>query len=117
VNIDTYQKKAYSTAAYPRHFAFEYLALQLAAEAGEVSGKIGKLIRKGYNVPDHLKGQGAINIEAREALKHELGDVLWYVAAMAKELNISLSEIAESNLEKLASRAERGVIHGDGDNR
>jgi NTP pyrophosphatase (non-canonical NTP hydrolase) len=53
----------------------------------------------------------------REALKLELGDVLWYVAQLSSELGFELSEIAEANLNKLASRAARNVIAGSGDHR
>jgi NTP pyrophosphatase (non-canonical NTP hydrolase) len=57
-----------------------------------------------------------INAE-REALKQELGDVLWYLAQICTELNLTLEEVAESNLEKLFSRLERNAIRGDGDTR
>lgn len=47
----------------------------------------------------------------------ELGDVLWYVAAMARDIGWSLEDIADRNLSKLASRAQRGVLGGSGDDR
>ena len=53
----------------------------------------------------------------RDDLLLELGDVLWYVAQLATELNLSLDTIAETNLTKLASRAARNLISGDGDRR
>lgn len=85
-----------------------YPTLGLANEAGEVAGKVKKLFRD--------KG-GHIGEADREALKQELGDVLWYLAQIATELGLSLQEIAEANLEKLFSRLERGQIRGEGDNR
>jgi NTP pyrophosphatase (non-canonical NTP hydrolase) len=85
-----------------------YPTLGLANEAGEVAGKVKKLFRD--------KG-GQIGEADREALKQELGDVLWYLAQIATELGLSLQEIAEANLEKLKSRLERGQIKGEGDNR
>ena len=60
---------------------------------------------------------GKISAETREALKAELGDVLWYLAQVATELDLSLGEIAEANIVKLMDRLERGKIKGDGDNR
>jgi NTP pyrophosphatase (non-canonical NTP hydrolase) len=47
----------------------------------------------------------------------ELGDVLWYIAALSRDLNISLNDVAKMNIEKLADRKERGVLGGSGDNR
>ncbi len=85
-----------------------YPTLGLVNEAGELAGKVKKIFRD--------KG-GQISAEDREALKYELGDVLWYLAQIATELNLSLQEVAESNLEKLFSRLERGKIRGEGDNR
>ena len=52
-----------------------------------------------------------------EGLKKELGDVLWYLAALASDLGVTLEEVAAGNVAKLRSRAERGVIGGSGDNR
>lgn len=85
-----------------------YPALGLANEVGEVIGKIKKILRD--------KG-GKISDEDREALKAELGDVLWYFTQICTELDLTLEEIGEYNLEKLFSRQKRGKIHGDGDNR
>ncbi|GHO92234.1 hypothetical protein KSF_022820 [Reticulibacter mediterranei] len=85
-----------------------YPTLGLVNEAGEVAGKIKKIFRD--------KG-GKISDADREALKYELGDVLWYLTQICTELDLTLEEVAASNLEKLFSRLERGTIHGDGDNR
>ena len=59
----------------------------------------------------------AIIDEDLDAIKKELGDVLWYVAMVARELDLSLEDVAQANLDKLASRKERGVLSGNGDNR
>jgi NTP pyrophosphatase (non-canonical NTP hydrolase) len=80
----------------------------LINEAGEVAGKIKKVFRD--------KG-GEISAETREAIKAELGDVLWYIAQVCTELEISLDDVAEANLAKLLDRQVRGKIRGDGDNR
>ncbi len=60
---------------------------------------------------------GAITDERRAALGKELGDVLWYLAQLASELELDLDEIARTNLEKLLSRQRRGVLSGSGDDR
>lgn len=85
-----------------------YPTLGLANEAGEVAGKVKKIFRD--------KG-GRISEQDREALKHELGDVLWYLAQICTELDLTLQEVAEANIEKLFSRLERNQIRGDGDKR
>jgi len=85
-----------------------YPTLGLANEAGEVAGKIKKIFRD--------KG-GVIGAADREALKQELGDVLWYLTQICTELDLTLDEVAQANLEKLFSRLERGQIRGEGDER
>src|SRR5512137_1275532 len=109
MDFSEYQSKSRKTAKYPviGHGVI-YPTLGLANEAGEVAGKVKKVFRD--------KG-GIIGAEEREALKSELGDVLWYLAQVCTELEISLDEVAEHNIEKLYSRLERGKIGGDGDNR
>ncbi len=109
MNFEEYQKKSRVTAKYPDvGNNFIYPTLGLTGEAGEVAEKIKKVFRD--------KG-GKINEETREAIKKELGDVLWYVAQIATELNISLEEAANGNIAKLYDRMERGKLSGDGDNR
>jgi len=85
-----------------------YSALGLAGEAGEYAGKVKKLIRDGC---------GEETPESRLKLIDELGDVLWYVAACASELNVTLSDVAQRNIDKLRDRDERGVLGGSGDSR
>jgi NTP pyrophosphatase (non-canonical NTP hydrolase) len=109
MDFKEYQEKSKKTAVYPDlGNNFIYPTLGLAGEAGEVAEKIKKVIRD--------KG-GIVDDETREAIKKELGDVLWYVSQIASELGLSLDEIAEKNIEKLYSRLERGKINGSGDNR
>ena len=109
MNLNDYQTKSRLTAKYPViGHAVVYPTLGLANEAGEVAGKIKKVFRD---------KEGEINPETREALKAELGDVLWYLAQVATELGLSLDEIATANIAKLVDRLERGKIQGDGDNR
>lgn len=109
MNFTDYQTKSRKTAGYPAiGHPVIYPTLGLVNEAGEVAGKIKKVFRD---------KDGHISEETREALKAELGDVLWYLAQVATELDLSLDEIAESNIAKLYDRLERGKIRGDGDNR
>ena len=108
-NLDTYQKASRSTwSAIKTDHPIVYPTLGLANEAGEVAGKIKKIFRD--------KG-GVIGEGEREALKGELGDVLWYLAQICTELGLTLGEVADANLEKLASRQQRGTLYGDGDTR
>jgi NTP pyrophosphatase (non-canonical NTP hydrolase) len=109
MNFNDYQKKSRKTAGYPAiGHPVIYPTLGLVNEAGEVAGKIKKVFRD--------KG-GQISEETRSALKAELGDVLWYLAQVCTELDLTLDEVAEYNIDKLYSRLERGTIRGDGDDR
>lgn len=109
--LDDYQNRAVETAIFPRNDNLDiiYPALKLAGEAGEVAEKVGKAIRD-----DITKFQEKAYLDG---LAKELGDVLWYVAALADSIGYDLSEIAQMNLDKLDSRQARGVIGGSGDNR
>jgi NTP pyrophosphatase (non-canonical NTP hydrolase) len=126
--INGYHEWAKTTAVYPLiGDNLVYPALKLAGEAGEVAEKVGKLMRdKGYTPgTDFFLArkdedfdsaiQDKLNLGRDLAL--ELGDVLWYVAAMATELGYSLAEIACMNRDKLESRKARGVLQGSGDHR
>jgi NTP pyrophosphatase (non-canonical NTP hydrolase) len=109
MNFTDYQQKAKLTAKYPAiGHGVIYPTLGLANEAGEVAGKIKKIFRD---------KEGVIGEAEREALKAELGDVLWYLAQVSTELDLSLDDIAEYNIAKLLDRQVRGKIKGDGDNR
>jgi NTP pyrophosphatase (non-canonical NTP hydrolase) len=99
MNFEEYQSEASQTAHYPRRMSnLEYPTLGLAGEAGEVANIVKKIQR------DH---SGILNDEIRGKLKDELGDVLWYISACADELGITLTEIAEYNVNKLAKRHGR----------
>ncbi len=99
MNFEKYQSKASKTALYPNRFRnLEYPTLGLAGEAGEVAN-IVKKIQRDFG--------GEITNEIRAKLKDELGDVLWYISACADELGLTLTEIAEFNVEKLAARHNR----------
>ncbi len=110
MELNEYQKKALETALYPAKHKIVYSALGLGNEAGEVMGKIKKWLRGD-------DGEGEMSDERKDALKGELGDVLWYLAVLANDLDLKLGDIAEANVEKLQSRKERGTLKGDGDKR
>jgi len=107
MDLNYYQFHASNTAIYPKEQGLVYTTLGLVGEAGEVAEKVKKLIR----------GDLVLQGDFEKDLAHELGDVLWYLASLASELNISLTEIAELNLSKLASRQKRDVLNGSGDDR
>jgi NTP pyrophosphatase (non-canonical NTP hydrolase) len=109
MTFQEYQEESRKTAIYPnKDNNFIYPTLGLAGEAGEVAEKIKKVLRD---------GNGIVSPEKKEELTKELGDVLWYVANLSKELGISLEDVAKNNIEKLQSRQQRGELHGSGDNR
>lgn len=111
--FDNYQRKIWTLASYPDVGTnMVYPALGCAGEAGEVADKVKKFWRNN-NVTDGAK----LTDGQKEALVKELGDTLWYIAALGREIGVSLSEIAQANIDKLTDRRARGVINSEGDNR
>ena len=113
MEFDDYQKKAkkydqFENTSDPKEAGLMEKVLGLPGEAGEVADKFKKILRD---------KDGKIGVEEKEEIKKELGDVLWYVAAVARNLGLPLSEVAKGNLEKLESRYQRGKLGGSGDNR
>jgi NTP pyrophosphatase (non-canonical NTP hydrolase) len=109
MDFQAYQERSRATARYPDAGRNPiYPTLGLCGEAGEVAEKVKKVLRD---------AGGVFGEPVRDDLLLELGDVLWYVAQLATELNLSLDTIAEANLAKLASRAARNLISGEGDRR
>lgn len=108
MTFEEYQQKAIGTALEYGAGALNYGGLGLASEAGEVAGKLKRVIR------DH---DNEITPEMKETLKKELGDVLWYVNFLAVQLGFELDEVAQANLTKLKDRQLRSTIQGEGDNR
>lgn len=112
MDFQEYQTRATETAIYPEAgrgtvLAMAYCGLGAASEAGEVAGKIKKLLR----------GDEPLTYDYRVRIRQEIGGTLWYLSQLSRELGFSLSEAADENLAILASRQERGVIKGSGDNR
>jgi NTP pyrophosphatase (non-canonical NTP hydrolase) len=110
MNFDEYQKRALTTAhATDDEFKdLMHWILGVNGESGEIAEKIKKIIRD---------KNGKVSEEDRSELAKEIGDVLWYLAVLADHLGLSFEEVANSNLDKLKSRKNRGVIGGSGDNR
>lgn len=106
MNINEYQIKAAKTML-PTAARLDYLVLGLCSEAGEVAGKLKKTIR------DDNVGE----VFDTAALTAEVADCLWYVAAICSQLGVSLDDVAQQNLEKLADRQKRNAIGGSGDSR
>ncbi|GAA4066602.1 nucleoside triphosphate pyrophosphohydrolase family protein [Nonomuraea soli] len=109
MELDEYQRAALRTAA-PRDKRNEllHLVLGLVGESGEIAEKFKKWVR------DLDSDESRID---RADIAKELGDVLWYVAVLADYLDLSLDDVARTNLAKLAGRQDRGVLRGSGDDR
>ena len=108
MDFNEYQKLAATTMIYGEGNKVIYPTLGLCGEAGEVAEQIKKVLRD---------NNGIFTDEKREEIKKELGDVIWYLAAISTDLGLDLNEVAELNIDKLFSRKKRNKIHGDGDNR
>ena len=108
MDVNVYQDRAVATAIYPETHKITYPALGMAGEAGEVANKVKKIIRDGKkSLPDDWQQQ----------LASEIGDVIWYCAALARDLDMSLATIMAANLDKLKARQEQGTLGGSGDKR
>jgi NTP pyrophosphatase (non-canonical NTP hydrolase) len=103
MTLSSYQKAAAGTAIYETQHNIIYPALGLAGEAGEVANKVKKILRDG-------------KMDKAE-LAAEVGDCLWYISALCRDLNLDMGDLAKSNLEKLYGRKQRGTLQGSGDKR
>lgn len=122
MELNEYQEKAMSTCMESCEND-AYMLLNLVAEVGEFAGKMAKHIRKG----EALMGNNDFFFSKRigitqgtdylEELKKEAGDIMWQIAGLCYSMGWELEEVCQANLDKLASRKERGVIDGEGDNR
>ena len=110
MDFDDYQSQSAKTLILGQDdvIVLARMALGLAGESGEVAEKIKKVLRD---------NNGNLTEEAKAELSKELGDVLWYLARLADIADVKLSDIAQNNLDKLASRQQRGKLSGSGDNR
>lgn len=108
MEINEYQKAALTTAVYPEDKRIIYPALGMCGEAGEVADKVKKVFRDNNQ---HFTDDKKLEIAK------EVGDVLWYCATMAHDIGFTLEKVAQMNIDKLASRKQRGKLSGSGDNR
>lgn len=113
MDLDVYQEQAWRTAAYENRgvshwMGLAYAALGAAGEAGEIANKVKKV-----NRDDNME----LTAERRNSIIDEVGDCLWYLAALCTEINIPFSVVAERNLSSLADREARQMIWGEGDKR
>ena len=109
MELNDFQRESRKTALYPDVGSNAiYPTLGLVGEAGEVADKVKKILRD---------NKGVFDKDSKDAIKFELGDVLWYISQLSSELGYELEEVAHANLQKLNSRKVRGKIQGSGDNR
>lgn len=125
MELREYQQRAMTTCTESSN-NFSYMMLNLVGEVGELAGKVAKRIRKehlGVNDNILVNGSKADMLNGNDwedlfnEMRFEAGDVLWQLSGLCTVMGWSLEDIAEQNLVKLASRKERNVIVGDGDNR
>jgi NTP pyrophosphatase (non-canonical NTP hydrolase) len=103
MNFDEYQAKAMEFRLESADQA--YVTFGLVGEVGELYGYFAKTIRDSDSTVDITH------------VKKELGDILWFISALASDMGLSLQMIADANILKLTLRAERGTIQGSGDDR
>jgi NTP pyrophosphatase (non-canonical NTP hydrolase) len=132
LNLSEYQAAAVKTAIYREKIT--YPTLGLSAEVGELAEKVIdvecpttqqdvlKLSSHTGLVSNQVKkilrdDNGILSPGRKAAIASEIGDICWYIAALAHDIGVDLGDVAQENLNKLASRQERGTISGDGDNR
>ena len=106
--FEEYQQIAMSTKAYGAGLPIFYPTIKLNGEAGEVAEKVGKIWRD---------KNGEIGENDKLEIKKELGDTLWYICAIADDLQFNLIDVANTNIAKILDRRSRNVVSGSGDNR
>ena len=118
MELNEYQNRAMTTCTdSSRNFA--YMMLNLVGEVGELSSKIAKRIRKGYDSIDENNIISAVPVSEEDIaeIRKEAGDILWQLSGLCSVMSWSFEDVAQENLDKLADRQKRNVIVGEGDNR
>lgn len=111
MQFDEYQQLASKTALFDKddkEYILMLICLGIAGEGGEILEKVKHLVRD---------DKGVVTDDRRDGIKKEIGDVLWYLSQLARELGLSFDDIAKANIEKTHSRLERGMLKSEGDNR
>lgn len=108
MRLNDYLEATHTTAIYPEagtgsDLELYYLSLGLTSEAGEVAGKVKKLIRDGTYDPG--------------GLAYELGDVFWYLVRLCDAIGYEPEDILTININKLLKRKENNTLSGSGDAR
>ncbi len=104
MDLNEYQREAQKTSIYPASAKIIYPALGLAGETGELANQVKKIIRD---------DNGKLTADRKKKIIDELGDALWYCAAVASDLGINLDEVVSANLQKLSDRGNKNLIRGD----
>ena len=113
MTLEEYQKQAMTTCMASSE-NFSYMFLNLVGEVGEFASKVAKAIRKNQISVVYNEIVGTTD---DEELQKEAGDILWQLSGLCTVMGWDLEDIAQQNLDKLASRQQRNVIDGSGDNR
>lgn len=114
MTLEEYQKRAMTTCMASSE-NFSYMFLNLVGEVGEFASKVAKAIRKEENCIEY--NDLGVTVTNNEELQKEAGDILWQLSGLCTVMGWNLEDIAQQNLDKLASRQQRNVIDGSGDNR
>ena len=114
MTLEEYQKQAMTTCMASSE-NFSYMFLNLVGEVGEFASKVAKAIRKEENCIEY--NDLGVTVTNNEELQKEAGDILWQLSGLCTVMGWDLEDIAQQNLDKLASRQQRNVIDGSGDNR
>lgn len=109
MTLNEYQALALRSASYPNiGNNVVYPTLGLVGESGEFAEQIKKMLRD---------DNGVMTPERKAKAIRELGDAQWYIGAIARELGVTLEEVAQANLDKLSERLAAGTIKGEGSDR
>lgn len=121
LTLNEYQERAMTTCMDSCN-NFSYMFIGFVGEMGEFASKVAKAIRKEKAMIDgnYLiteKGNDSLTEQELADLRSEVGDCAWFIAGLCKVMGWTLEDVCKENLAKLASRKQRGLIDGNGDNR
>ena len=121
MELNQYQEKAMTTCMKTSANPL-YMLFMLGEEIGELQGKFSKAIRKGWiTFYENKIKVNRLTVEEEEfnewlnLVKKEIGDCLWGIAGITSQMDWSLEDVAQTNLDKLSARKAVGTIDGDGD--